>query len=174
MPVAGVALIHRILTWLRASGLDEILLNLHHRPESITGLVGDGSDLDVRVRYSWEPTILGSAGGPRLALDLIGSDPFLLINGDTLTGVDLGALLDAHASSDALVTMALVPNPDPLWYGGVEVADSGVVTGFPRRGVVADGVPLCGSPGRATRRFFFRTLWRLCGKRGASLSSAHR
>jgi NDP-sugar pyrophosphorylase family protein len=134
VPIAGEALIHRILRWLAAHGVGEALLNLHHRPGTITGLVGDGSDIGVRVRYSWEPTLLGSAGGPRLALDFIESDPFLLVNGDTLTDLDVNRLVRAHADSDALVTLAVIPNPDPHWYGGVAVDDSGVVTGFPRAG----------------------------------------
>ena len=69
------------------------MLNLHHRPETIAAVVGDGNDLGARVRYSWEqPAVLGSAGGPRLALSIVGADTFFLINGDTLTNVDLGAL----------------------------------------------------------------------------------
>jgi NDP-sugar pyrophosphorylase family protein len=134
VPVAGVPLIERILRWLVGHGIGDVLLNLHHRPETIARIVGDGSDAGACVRYSWEPTILGSAGGPRLALDLIGSNPFLLVNGDTLTDLDVGLLLREHVSSDALVTMAVVPNPEPDWYGGVAVDARGWVTGFPRRG----------------------------------------
>jgi mannose-1-phosphate guanylyltransferase len=136
-PVAGVPLIHRILKWLRRSGVTSAVLNLHHRPETLTALVGDGSDLGMRVRYSWEPALLGSAGGPRLALDLVESDPFLIVNGDTLTDLDPGPLLRAHLASDAVVTMAVVPHPDPHRYGGVAVDESGAVTGFPRPGTHA-------------------------------------
>jgi NDP-sugar pyrophosphorylase family protein len=134
VPVAGQALVHRILGWLAAHGVGEATLNLHHRPETITRLVGDGSDVGVRVRYCWEPTILGSAGGPRLALDFMESDPFLIVNGDTLTDLELDRLVRAHVESDALVTLAVIPNPDPDWYGGVAVDPSGTVTGFPRAG----------------------------------------
>ena len=55
-------------------------------------MVGYGADLGVAVTYSWEPTVLGSAGGPRRALDLIDRDRFLIVNGDTLTDLDLDAL----------------------------------------------------------------------------------
>ena len=57
--------------------------------------------------------MLGSAGGPRLALPIIGADTFFIVNGDTLTDVDLDALAAAHAASGALVTLALVPNREP-------------------------------------------------------------
>ena len=89
MPVAGEPMIRRIISWLVSQGADDLVLNLHHRPETITAVVGDGRDLGARVRYSWEyPRILGSAGGPRLARPIIGDNgagTFLIINGDTLT-----------------------------------------------------------------------------------------
>ena len=89
MPVAGTPLIVRILQWLRAAGVRRVVMNLHHRPETITRVVGDGSAWDVRVRYSWEPEILGSAGGPRRALPLLDAERFLIVNGDTLTDCNL-------------------------------------------------------------------------------------
>src|SRR5450759_5358596 len=69
MPVAGEPMIRRIVSWLASHGIVDVVLNLHHRPETLTAVIGDGSDLGVRARYSWEqPRVLGSAGGPRLAL----------------------------------------------------------------------------------------------------------
>ena len=105
------------------------MLNLHHRPETITSSVGDGSDLGVRVRYSWEPRLLGSAGGPRRALPLLDAPRFWIVNGDTLHTLDLAPMAAAHAARGALVTMALVPNPRPDRYGGVRLED-GWITGF--------------------------------------------
>ena len=132
VPVNGEPLAARIIRWLVSRGISDLVLNLHHLPESLAALIGDGSDLGARVRYSWEQPILGSAGGPRHALSLL-TDPFLIVNGDTLTDVDLGALAAAHAASGAEVTMAVIPNPRPEHYGGVAVAD-GWVSGFTRRG----------------------------------------
>lgn len=137
VPVNGEPLVARTLRWLAAEGVTDIVVNLHHRPASITRIVGDGSALGVRVRYSWEQPVLGSAGGPRHALPLLvegGRRPFLLVNGDTLTDVAIESLLRAHAESRALVTMALIPNPHPDKYGGVLVDDDGTVTRFTRRG----------------------------------------
>src|SRR5450759_5100656 len=89
MPVAGEPMIRRIVAWLASHGIADVVLNLHHRPETLTAVVGDGSDLGVRARYSWEqPRVLGSAGGPRLALPIIGAETFFIINGDTLTDLD--------------------------------------------------------------------------------------
>jgi NDP-sugar pyrophosphorylase family protein len=142
IPVAGVPMIRRIAAWLAGHGVADLVINLHHLPETLTAVVGDGSDLDVRVRYSWEqPQVLGSAGGPRQALPILdpGGAAFLIVNGDTLTDVDVSALAAAHAASGALVTLALVPNREYHRYGGVLVDDSGAVTGFTTRGPAAEG-----------------------------------
>jgi mannose-1-phosphate guanylyltransferase len=135
VPINGEPLVRRVIRILAASGIRDLVLNLHHRPASIAGLVGDGSDLGVRVRYSWEQPVLGSAGGPRHALGLVADrdeDDFLIVNGDTLTDVDISSLLARHRESGALVTMALIPNPRPDHYGGVAVSADGWVTGFAR------------------------------------------
>jgi NDP-sugar pyrophosphorylase family protein len=161
VPVNGETLARRACRWLVEHGVHDLVLNLHHLPATITGSVGDGSDLGARVRYSWENPVLGSAGGPRRALPLLvdstGSDPgsrtldpgsrisdsesrtsdpgtFLIVNGDTLTDVDLAALAASHAESGAAVTMALIPNPRPDKYGGVQVAGGRWITGFTRAG----------------------------------------
>ncbi len=133
LPVAGVPLASRVIRWLAGHGIHDVVLNLHHHPETITREVGDGRDLGARVRYSWENPVLGSAGGPRHALPLLDAPRFVIANGDTLTDVDLPALISAHDRSGAMVTMALIPNPRPDRYGGV-LLDGTVVSGFtPRR-----------------------------------------
>ena len=135
MPVAGDPLIRRIVAGLTAYGLTELVMNLHHRPETLTAVVGDASDLGARLRYSWEqPKLLGSAGGPRKALPILGAETFFLVNGDTLTDVRLADLEAAHDAAHAHVTLALVPNRDFEHYGGVKVDDGGRVIGFTRKG----------------------------------------
>lgn len=132
LPVGDQAIVERILRWLAGHGVTDAVLNLHHLPHTITSIVGDGVD-GVRVRYSWETPVLGSAGGPRRALPLLGASSFLIVNGDTLTDVNVGALVDAHKRSGALVTMAVIPNVEPAKYGGV-VVDGTHVRGFARAG----------------------------------------
>lgn len=140
IPLAGTPLVERIIGWLVSHGIADVVLNLHYRPETVAAIVGDGRQYATRVRYSWEsPEVLGSAGGPRLAAPIIGADPFLIVNGDTLTDLDLSALTSAHARHAPLVTMALVPNTEPDRYGGIRLDDRGVVTGFAARGPAAVG-----------------------------------
>jgi len=130
LPVGGVPLVQRILRWLASCGVTDAVLNLHHLPHTITSIVGDGTADGVRVRYSWEMPVLGSAGGPRRALSLLGTSPFLIVNGDTLTNIDVRALVDAHRKSGALVTMAVIPNLEVEKYGGVVVESDGTVSRF--------------------------------------------
>jgi NDP-sugar pyrophosphorylase family protein len=137
LPIGDHAIVQRILRWLAEHGVNDAVLNLHHLPHTITRIVGDGATEGVRVRYSWEMPVLGSAGGPRRALALLASPTFLIANGDTLTNVDVAGLVDAHRCSGALVTIAVIPNAEPAKYGGVVADSRGVVTGFTKAGSTA-------------------------------------
>ena len=117
--MAGEAIARRILRNAYDQGVRRAVMNLHHRPETITALVGDGSDLGIRVQYSFESPVLGSAGGPRKALPLLPDEDFFLINGDTLSNVDFGALEARHRETGALATIAVVPNRWPQKYSGL-------------------------------------------------------
>jgi NDP-sugar pyrophosphorylase family protein len=147
VPVNGLPLAERAARWLASHGFTNQVFNLHHHPASVAACVGDGADFGVRVRYSWEQPVLGSAGGPRHALPLLtdgGYSRILLVNGDTLTNVDLDGVLRRHEASGARVTMALIPNPAPMQYGGVSVDGDGFVTGFTPRGTVMDSYHFIG------------------------------
>ena len=142
LPVAGTPLIHRILRSLKSAGVEDVVLNLHHLPHTLTTLLGDGGELGMRIRYSWEVPVLGSAGGPKRAIPLLANPEsrlpnpgtFLVLNGDTLTDIDPRAVVTDHQRSGALVTMAVVPNNEPDKYGGLVVRADGSVAGFVRRG----------------------------------------
>jgi mannose-1-phosphate guanylyltransferase len=125
VPVAGEPLVRRILRYAAMQGVDDAVLNLHYLPETITSAVGDGSDLGVRVRYSFESPVLGSAGGPRKALPLLPDESFFIVNGDTLATVDLNVLAEDHQRTGALVTIAVVPNEWPDKYGGLVLDATG-------------------------------------------------
>ncbi|MDQ3169066.1 MAG: NDP-sugar synthase [Acidobacteriota bacterium] len=138
LPVSGQPLVSRILRSLAQQGVTEAVLNLSHLPHTVTACAGDGGEFGLRVRYSWEQPVLGSAGGPRHALPLLDSPRFLIVNGDTLTDVAIADVIAAHASSGAAVTMALVPHPAPGRYGGVRVRDDGRVERFTGRAETSD------------------------------------
>ena len=140
MPIGGEPLVRRILRWLAHERVEDVVVNLHYLPQTITAVVGDGSDLGLRVRYSWEqPLILGSAGGPRRAAPIIGAPSFFVVNGDTLTDLSLAPLVRDHESSGALVTIAVIPNREPDRYGGAQLDEDGRISGFVPRGDSAAG-----------------------------------
>jgi NDP-sugar pyrophosphorylase family protein len=140
LPVAGRPLIVRILEQLRSAGVQQVVMNLHHRAETIARVVGDGRHLGLDVRYSWETEVLGSGGGPARALPLLAADRFFIVNGDTLAHVDLPALAAAHHGSGALATLAVAP-ADLARYNAILADPSGRWTGVAPRGGSAEGLP---------------------------------
>ena len=127
IPVAGKPLIAHQLQWLQAAGITEVVINLHHLGAQIEAFCGDGRDFGVHIRYSREEVLLETAGGIANALPLLGSAPFLLLNGDVFTDFDFSHLpqrppawADLHA--------VLTPTPEYREHGDFECAD-GRITG---------------------------------------------
>lgn len=143
LPVAGRPIIIRILEQLRSAGVVRVVVNLHHRAETIAGVVGDGRHLGLEIRYSWEPAVLGSGGGPARALPLLAADRFFIVNGDTLSQVDLAALAVAHRASGAVATLAVAP-ADLAGYNAILADADGRWAGVAARGTSAAG--LAGTP----------------------------
>ena len=139
LPVAGRPIVIRILEQLKAAGVERVVVNLHHRAETIARVVGDGRQLGLDVRYSWESEVLGSGGGPARALPLLAADRFFIVNGDTLAQVDLAALAAAHHASGALATLAVVP-ANLASYNAILADASGQWTGVAARGTPAADV----------------------------------
>jgi len=137
LPVAGEAIIRRQVRWLGAAGVRRVIVNLHHLPDTVTAVLGHGDDLGVAVRYSWEPCVLGSAGGPRLAFELVADDRLLLINGDTITDLDLSALVAEHERLQPLVTMAVTTMRPG--YNALLVDEAGGFAGIRRAGAATNG-----------------------------------
>jgi MurNAc alpha-1-phosphate uridylyltransferase len=109
LPVRGRPLIAWHLAALARAGVREVVINLSWLGERIRAALGDGAAFGVAIRYSDEgPEPLETGGGIFRALPLLGSEPFLLVNGDVYTDFDLGSL---PAASAALGHLVLVPNP---------------------------------------------------------------
>ena len=109
VPVAGKPLIVYHIESLARAGVRDIVVNLSHLGAQIPAALGDGSSLGVRIAYSDEgPVPMETGGGIFNALPLLGSEPFIVVNGDIWTDFDFrGFALDegAHAR------LVLVPNP---------------------------------------------------------------
>lgn len=135
LPVLNRPLLRWTLELLARSGVDEVIVNLHHRPGSVRRALGDGRDLGLRITYSYERRVLGTAGGPRKVRERLGDQPFLLVNGDVAFDFDLRSLYNRHLASGAQATLALLAHPRARSYGAVITDRRGRVlslAGLPR------------------------------------------
>ena len=141
MPVAGEPMIRRIVAWL--VGERRRRSRAQPAPSARDAHRGPRRRRAISARASatrGSSRRCSAAPAARVSrAPIVGADTFFIVNGDTLTDVDLAQLADAHAASGALVTLALVPNREFLRYGGVALDGDGRVTGFVRRGPAAEG-----------------------------------
>jgi mannose-1-phosphate guanylyltransferase len=129
-PVANRPVLHHILRLLQRHGFREVVLNLHHMPEVITDHFGDGSAVGLDMRYSFEPELLGTAGGVKKNEEFLGIGTFLVMSGDALTDIDLTGLVAAHRRTGSIATIAVKEVADPSLYGVVVTDDDDRVVGF--------------------------------------------
>jgi len=111
VPVAGRPLLEYILEFLRAGGIADVVVNLHHLGERITDHLGDGARFGLRVRYSWEQNILDTGGGIKHAAPLLAGEPFVVMNGDSLLELRLEDVIARHEATRALATMVVRADP---------------------------------------------------------------
>lgn len=97
---------------LAAAGVRELVINTAWLGDQIEAFLGDGSRFGVRIDWSREVEPLDTGGGIRRALPLLGSDPFLVINGDVWTDYPLQSLVDRDWSDSVEAHLVLVPNPE--------------------------------------------------------------
>lgn len=140
VPVAGTPPLLRLIAWLRDEGVTDLAINLHHLPAVVTGAVGDGSALGVRVRYSREPELLGTAGALDPLRDWIGDEPFLVVYADNIVCCCLAGVADLHRRTAATITVALFHRDDVSTSGAATVDDGGRISRFVEK-------PSVGGPG---------------------------
>ncbi len=151
----GVPLLTRVLSWLAASGIREVMVNLHHCPGSIEPLLraAERGASPLRILRSPERRLLGTSGGLSRALERFGppapgSGPLLVLNGDTLPTLDLEDMVRFHGAAGGAATLLGDPDPGPAFAGErrLEADPSGRITGL-------------GAPG--SRGFAFAGMWLL-------------
>jgi mannose-1-phosphate guanylyltransferase len=131
LPVAGVAMIERVLAQLARHGVRRAVLSMGYLPDPFLAAFPDRRIGGVDVTFAIEPTPLGTAGAIRYAAaanDV--RETFLAVNGDVLTDLDVGALVARHRATGAESTIHLTPVEDPSRYGVVVVGDDGAVREF--------------------------------------------
>lgn len=129
VPVANVPLLVRTIGLLRKHSITEIAVNLHYKGEIIQDSLGDGAAHGVRLHYSDEPELMGTAGGVK-RMEAFLDEPFLVLYGDNLYRADFAPLLAAHQKSGAVATIATFTTPDPTACGLVVTDENGIVTRF--------------------------------------------
>jgi mannose-1-phosphate guanylyltransferase len=124
VPVLDRPVMAHILDLLDRHGFEHVIANLHYFPDSIKQYFGE------RLSYRHEQELLGTAGGVRACADFFGEDAFLIISGDALTDIDLGAFVARHREAGGIATLAVKKVTDTREYGVVLHDREGRITGF--------------------------------------------
>lgn len=129
VPVLNVPVIEHIVGLLKRHGFDEVMINLHYLHRMIEEQLGDGSRFGVKIHYSFEPELLGTAGGVRNVADFF-QETFLVIGADDLTDLDLTEMLAFHRQRKALATLGVVPVQTATEVGVLELDENSRVTWY--------------------------------------------
>jgi mannose-1-phosphate guanylyltransferase len=124
VPVLDRPVMAHILDLLDRHGFREVIANLHYFPDSIREHFGE------RLEYRYEEELLGTAGGVRACREFFGEEAFLIISGDALTDIDLGAFVARHRAAGGIATLAVKQVSDTREYGVVLHDSDGRITGF--------------------------------------------
>ncbi len=131
IPFLNRPLVAYTIEYLKRFGIGDLIINLHHEPDSVREQIGDGSDYGVRIRYSIEePEILGTSGALDRVRDQLSQETFVVINGKIITDIDLNAAIATHRNRKALATLVLLPNPKLERFSEVKITEDGRVAEF--------------------------------------------
>lgn len=120
LPIAGVPLIEYTLAWLKSHGISEVAINVYHLGEKVKDYLGDGSRFGIRVVYSEEKTLLGTAGGVK-RMEHFFDSTFVVFYGDNLTDFHLCDMIEFHKQKKAVATLVVFEAPNPEEVGVVEL-----------------------------------------------------
>lgn len=135
LPVLGKPLVGYVAEYLSGFGIKQVVVNLHHEPESVREALGDGGQFGVELQYVYEPVILGTSGALDNARALLEGETLVVINGKIITDIDLNAVFRTHRNNKALATLVLMKNQARERFSAIEV-NAGLVTrfgGMPRK-----------------------------------------
>lgn len=130
IPFLGKPLVGYVAEYVARFGFRDIIVNLHHQPESVQKALGDGARYGVNIQYTLEkPKILGTAGALDNAREHLENETFLIVNGKIITDIDISEALETHKNSGALATMVLMENKHRERFTEVQV-EGAFVKGF--------------------------------------------
>jgi NDP-sugar pyrophosphorylase family protein len=139
-PIVGVPLIDVMLDWMKPAGVTEVILAVNHLADRLRTEIGEKRK-GLDIFHSVEPEPLGTGGPIRLAKKFLGSDdPFLVLNGDIVSNLDLRKMIKAHEENDHVeATIALVEVRDPSTYGLVRLDEDRKIKQFDEKTKSVDG-----------------------------------
>ena len=129
VPLVDRPFISFMLEWLGQHGVDDVIMSCGFLATSVRNVLGDGSELGIRLRFVEEPDPRGTAGALKFAEPML-DERFLMLNGDVLTDIDLTEQIAQHERTAAKATLALVPVADPTAYGLVHLHEDHSVRDF--------------------------------------------
>ena len=115
---------------LKKHGFPDIAINLHHLPGVIKNYFKTGKKWKVKITYSYEPTLLGTAGAVKKLETFFKRSPILIHYGDNLTNINLSQVKKFHESKKSPCTIALYESEEPWTMGTVELGKENRVKKF--------------------------------------------
>ncbi len=134
IPFANRPLIHYCLEWLVGNGVDEVVINLHHHPESVVSGIGERG-WPLKIHFSHEPNLLGTAGGLKKAERYFKDGTFVMVNSDSLFEIDLVTPMAHHREKGGIATMVLCEKSSEGSYGTVKIDEEGRIITIKGRGL---------------------------------------
>ncbi len=129
LPLVNRPMMEHVIELLKRHGIDDIVVTVAFMANAIRTYFGDGSEFGVKMTYATEESPLGTAGSVRNAMDQL-DERFLVISGDVLTDIDLGAVIEFHTKQQAMATIGLVHVENPLEFGIVITREDGRIERF--------------------------------------------
>lgn len=145
LPVRGRPVISLLLEFLAKQGCDEVMINLHHRSETIRTAVAADHPSNLKIAWSEEASPLGTGGGIRRAANFLKqADGCVVMAGDMLLDLPLGELFERHLASERLATLLLREDVRAESFGTIGVDSQGDVMRIGKRCVGTRKEATCG------------------------------
>lgn len=129
-PVLGRPLLSHTFDLLRSANISEVVVNIHHLPEHIVDYFENEKPPDLDLHFSREEKILGTAGGIKKVQSFLENGPFILINSDIVTDIDLNRVIEFHKKNKSKLTLVVRQDDSPEPYDPIEICEDGRIAHF--------------------------------------------
>ena len=129
-PVLGRPLLSHTFDLLQSAGIDDIAVNIHHLPNSIINYFEKENPPPFNLHFSTEEHILGTAGGIKKMQGFLEDGPFITINSDIITDIDLNKVINFHKNNNSKLTLVVRQDISPEQYDSIEICENGRIVHF--------------------------------------------